>query len=92
MIRPQLGVARTEISLRAHSRALLFLLAVGCASLFVAAETSLVGITFSFETPTVGRWLLAWDADDPRLQNRLGQAYRDIDPAEASATCAAPHS
>ena len=83
MIRPQLGVARTEISLRARSRALLFLLAVGCASLLVAAETSLVGITFSFETPTVGRWLLAWDADDPRLQNRLGQAYRDIDPAES---------
>ena len=51
MIGPQLGVARTEISLRAHSRALLFLLAVGCASLFVAAETSLVGITSSFETP-----------------------------------------
>ena len=83
MIRPQLGVARTEISLRAHSRALLFLLAVGCASLFVAAETSLVGITFSFETPTVGRWLLALDADDPRLQNRLGQVYEDIDPAES---------
>jgi tetratricopeptide (TPR) repeat protein len=83
MIRPQLGVARTEISLCAHSRALLFLLAVGCASLFVAAETSLVGITFSFKTPTVGRWLLAWDADDPRLQNRLGQVYEDIDPAES---------
>jgi tetratricopeptide (TPR) repeat protein len=83
MIRPQLGVARTEISLRAHSRALLFLLAVGCASLFVAAETSLVGITFSFGTPSVGRWLLALDADDPRLQNRLGQVYEDIDPAES---------
>jgi tetratricopeptide (TPR) repeat protein len=83
MIRPQLGVARTEFSLRAHSRALLFLLAVGCASLFVAAETSLVGITLSFETPTVGRWLLALDADDPRLQNRLGQVYEDIDPAES---------
>jgi tetratricopeptide (TPR) repeat protein len=97
MIRPQLGVARTEISLRAHSRALLFLLALGCASLLVAAETSLVGITFSFETPTVGRWLLALDADDPRLQNRLGQAYRDIDPAESlrhlrRATQLSPHS
>ncbi len=83
MIRPQLGVARTEISLRAHSRALLFLLAVGCASLLVAAETSLVGIVSSFETPSVGRRLLALDADDPRLQNRLGQAYEDIDPAES---------
>ena len=83
MIRPQLGVARTEISLRAHSRALLFMLAVGCASLLVAAETSLVGITYSFETPSVGRRLLAFDADDPRLQNRLGQAYKDIDPPES---------
>ncbi len=83
MIRPQLGVARTEISLRAHSRALLFMLAVGCASLLVAAETSLVGITYSFETPSVGRRLLAFDADDPRLQNRLGQAYKYIDPAES---------
>ena len=83
MIRPQLGVARTEISLRAHSRALIFLLAVGCASLFVAAETSLVGIISSFETPSVGRWLLALDADDPRLQRQLGKAYEDIDPAES---------
>jgi tetratricopeptide (TPR) repeat protein len=83
MIRPQLGVTRTEISLRTHSRSLLFLLAVGCASLLVAAETSLVGTVSSFETPTVGRWLLAFDANDPRLQNRLGQAYKDIDPAES---------
>jgi hypothetical protein len=81
MIRPQLGVAQTEISVRAHSRALFFLLAVGCASLFVAAETSLVGIVSSFETPAVGRWLLALDADDPRLQHQLGRAYKDIDPA-----------
>ncbi len=81
MIRPQLGVARTEISLRAHSRALLFLLAVGCVSLLVAAETSLVGITFSFKKPRVGCWLLVLDADDPRLQNQLGQAYERIDPA-----------
>ena len=97
MIRPQLGVARTEISLRAHSRALLFLLALGCVSLFVAAETSLVGIVSSFETPGVGRRLLALDADDPQLQNRLGQAYRDIDPAESlrhlrRATQLSPHS
>ena len=77
------GAARIEISLQERTPSLLFLLLVGCASLFVAAETSLVGITFSFETPTVGRWLLALDADDPRLQNRLGQAYRGIDPAES---------
>jgi tetratricopeptide (TPR) repeat protein len=83
MIRPQWKVARTQVSLRARSRALLFLLAVGCASLFVAAETLLAGITFSFETPGVGRWLLALDANDPRLENGLGQAYRHIDPAES---------
>ena len=77
------GAARIEISLQQRSRSLLFLLAVGCASLFVAAETSLVGITSSFETPTVGRWLLALDAGDPWLQDRLGQAYKDIDPAES---------
>jgi len=77
------GAARIEISLQERSRSLLFLLAVGCASLFVAAETSLVGIIYSFQTPRVGRWLLALDADDPRLQNRLGQVYEDIDPAES---------
>jgi tetratricopeptide (TPR) repeat protein len=86
MIGPQLGVAPTETSVRAHSRALLFLflLAVGCASLLVAAETLLVGIISSFETPSVGRWLLALDADDPRLQRQLGKAYEDIDPAESA--------
>jgi hypothetical protein len=97
MIRPQLGVARTEVSLRAHTRALLFLLAVGGASLFVAAVTSLVGITFSFKTPSVGRWLLALDADDPQLQNQLGRVYEGIDPAEGvrhlrRATQLSPHS
>jgi hypothetical protein len=83
MIRPQLEVARTAISLRAHSRALLFVLAVGCASLFVAAEASWVGVVSSFATPAMGRWLLALDADDPRLQHQLGQAYKDIDPTES---------
>jgi hypothetical protein len=83
MIRPQLGVARTEISLRAHGCALLFVLAVGGTSLFVAAETLLVGISSSFETPAVGQWLLALDADDPRLQHQLGQAYKGIDPTES---------
>ena len=82
MIRPRLSVARTEISLRAHSRALLFLLVVGCVSLFVAAETSLLWTISSFESPRVGRWLLALDTDDPQLQNRLGQVYEDINPAE----------
>jgi tetratricopeptide (TPR) repeat protein len=83
MIRPQLGVARTEISLRAHGGAFFFVLAVGCGSLFLAAETSLVGIVSSFETPAARRWLLALDADDPQLQDRLGEAYKDIDPTES---------
>jgi tetratricopeptide (TPR) repeat protein len=82
MIRPQLDVARIEISLRAHSRALFLLLAVGAASLLVAAETSLVGTVSSFETPRVGRWLLALDADDARLQDQVGQAYKDSDLTE----------
>jgi tetratricopeptide (TPR) repeat protein len=51
--------------------------------MLMAAETLLVGIVSSFETPTVGRWLLAPDGDDPQLENRLGQAYRDIDPTES---------
>jgi tetratricopeptide (TPR) repeat protein len=79
MIRPQVRVARTGVSLRA----LLFLLGVGCASLLVAGEASLVGIIASFETPSVGRRLLALDADDPRLQRQLGKAYEGINPAES---------
>jgi hypothetical protein len=83
MVGPQLGVARTQISLGAHCRALLFLLAAGGVSLLLAAETSLVGMVSSFETPALGRWLLALDADDPRLQDRLGQVYKDTDPTES---------
>jgi hypothetical protein len=83
MIRPRLGVAGSEISLRAPTRALLFLLAVGGASLFLAAEASLVGTISSLDSPTLGRWLLALEADDPQLQHRLGQAYKDIDPTES---------
>jgi hypothetical protein len=49
----------------------------------VAAEASLVGTISSLETPMLGRWLLALDADDPRLQHQLGQAYKDIDPTES---------
>ncbi len=82
MIRPQLGVVRSEISLRAHPRAFFFVLVVGGASLFVAAEAVLLGTVSSFETPEVGRRLLALDAGDPRLQHRLGQAYKDTDPSE----------
>ncbi len=48
----------------------------------MAAETSLLWTISSFESPRVGRWLLALDTDDPQLQNRLGQVYEDINPAE----------
>jgi len=83
MIRSRLAVARMEISLRVHARAVLFLLAVGSVSLLVAAESGLVGIIFSFQTPGVGRWLLTLDADDPGLERQVGQAYRDVDPTES---------
>src|ERR1700730_2960160 len=82
MILPQLGAARIEIQLRERSRSLLFLLAVGSASLFLAAETLLIRTASSFKTPSEGRRILAFDPDDPRLEYRLGRAYEDIDPAE----------
>ncbi len=83
MIRPQFGVVRGDISLRTNSRAVFFVLLVGCASLFVAAEALLLGFVSSFETPKLGRRLLALDAADPKLQDRLGQAYKTTDPAES---------
>jgi tetratricopeptide (TPR) repeat protein len=84
MIRPQSGVAtRSEISPRARARALLFLLAAAGVSLWVAAETLLVGIGASFETPSTGGRLLALDRDDPRLEDQFGQAYKNISPAES---------
>jgi tetratricopeptide (TPR) repeat protein len=83
MIRPQLGLApRTEIAPRRRVVALLFVLAAAGVSLLAAAEISLVGIVASFHTPETGRRLLAWDADDPRLEDQLGQVYKDTDPAE----------
>jgi hypothetical protein len=83
MIWPWLYATRIEISVRGRSRSLAFLLTVGCASLFLAAETSLVGGTLLFEAPSAGRWLLAVDSDDPWLQNRLAQAYKDTNPPES---------
>jgi len=83
MILRQLSVARIEVSLRGLSRSLLFLLAVGAVSLLLAAEVSLVGIASSFEKPSTGRLLLALDSSDPQLQHRLGQVYKDIDPAKS---------
>src|SRR5947208_4937546 len=90
-------VARIEISLRARSRWLPFLLAIGAASLLLAAETLLVGTVFSFESPSTGHLMLALDSDDPWLQFRLGQVSKDTDPAESvrrlrRATELSPHS
>src|SRR2546430_16979071 len=83
MILRQLGVAQFEIPLRERSRPLLFLLAVGGASLLLAAETTLVGTALSFSTPSTGHLILILDPDDPQLQYRLSQVYKDTDPAES---------
>jgi len=83
MIFSQLGAApRSEISPRPRGRALLFLLVVASASVWLAAESLLAGLVTSFETPSMGRRLLAWDPDDPRLEDQLGQAYKDSDQGE----------
>ncbi|MGA7925158.1 MAG: hypothetical protein WCA20_04070, partial [Candidatus Sulfotelmatobacter sp.] len=83
MIWRQFGAAQFEISLQQRTRSLLLLIGVGAASLLLAAETSLSGIASSFETPTQGRWLLAVDSDDPQLQYRLAQVYKNIGSAES---------
>ena len=83
MILRKVRLSQVEISLRERSRSLALLLVVGSASLLLAAETLLVGVASSFETPSQGRLILALDSDDPRLQDRLGQVYKDIDPAES---------
>src|SRR5437660_6950747 len=83
MILRQLGVARIEVSLRERSRWLPFLMGVGTVSLLLASEMSLVGIASSFERPSTGRLILVLDSSDPQLQHRLGQVYKEIDPAES---------
>ena len=80
---PQWGFAQTEISLRAHSRALVFVLAVTGVGLCLAFEATLAGIVSSHNSPKVGRRLLTWDAGDPSLLHKLGQAYLDTNPAES---------
>jgi len=77
------GGARSAVSLRTRSRALSFLVVIACASLFLAAEASLLGVISSFRTPSVGRWLLDLYANDPRFQHQLGQAYIDLDPTQS---------
>jgi tetratricopeptide (TPR) repeat protein len=69
--------------LRTRARTLSFLVSIACASLFLAAEASLLGVVSSFRTPGVGRWLLGLYANDPRFQHQLGQAYIDLDPTQS---------
>lgn len=83
MILRPLCIARIVVSLQKRSRSLLFLLSVSSISLFLAAETALVGVTASFKTPSEGRLILAFDPASPRAQYRLGKVYQDIDPAES---------
>src|SRR2546427_634312 len=83
MILRQLNVTQVEIPLRERFRSLVFLLAVSSASLLLAAETTLVGTVLSFSTPSTGRLILTLDSDDPQLQYRLWQVYKDTDPAES---------
>src|SRR5712692_9628588 len=83
MILRQIRPTQVEISLRERSRSQAFLLAVVSASLLLAADTLLVGVDSSFETPSQGRLILALDSDDPRLQDRLAQVYENIDLAES---------
>jgi len=52
-------------------------------SLWVAAEAVLVGTVSSFDTPEAGRRLLVLDPVDPQLEDRLGQAYKNIAPPES---------
>jgi hypothetical protein len=50
--------------------------------LLLAVGTILLGITSSFETPKVGQWILTLDPNDPWLENRLGESYKDDNPSE----------
>jgi tetratricopeptide (TPR) repeat protein len=70
-----------EMSVYGRTRSLLFLLAPGVASLFLAAEILLAGVASSFHTASQGRRIAAIDRDDPRLEYRLGRMCSDIDPA-----------
>lgn len=82
MILRQVGATRIEISLSERSRSILFLLGVASATLFLATEILLIGVASSFKTRSEGRWILALDPDDPRLEYRLGRVYAQSDPAE----------
>ena len=83
MTQSQLGsVPRSEISPHLRVRAAVFLLLVALASVWLAVESLLAGMVSSFTTPSIGRRLLAWDANDPRLEDQLGQVFKDTDRGE----------
>ena len=83
MIESQLGAApRSEISPWQRVRAVLFLLVIAAVSVWLTVESLLAGIVTSFGKPATGRWLLAFDADDPRLEDQLGQDYKDTNRGE----------
>ena len=84
MIRSQLVAApRSETSPRLGMRAVLFLCVVAGVSVWLAVESLLAGTVASLDSPALGRRLLAWDAGDPRLEDQLGQAYKDTNQNEA---------
>lgn len=74
--------AEIEIPLRATSRYLLFLLIVSLAGVLLAAESALVGLVSSVQSPAAGRWMFAVDSDDAQLEFWLGRAYKDSNLAE----------
>jgi hypothetical protein len=83
MIQSQLGgIPQSEISPHLRVRAAMFLLLVAVASVWLAVESLLAGMVSSFSTPSIGRWLVAWDANDPRLEDQLGQVLKDTDRGE----------
>jgi hypothetical protein len=53
------------------------------AGLFLGAESVLVGVVSSFQSPAAGRRLLAVDRGDAQLQFWLGRAYEHSNPTEA---------
>jgi hypothetical protein len=73
------GVPRSENSPHLRVRAAVFLLLVAVASVWLAVESLLAGMVSSFATPSIGRRLLVWDANDPRLEDQLGQVFKDTD-------------
>lgn len=81
MILRPLNTARIEVSLRERSRSLCFLFAICAVSLFMAAETLVVGGASSFKTLSESRWIQAIGPENPRLEYRLGHVFSAGDPS-----------